>query len=94
MLCSISANSFRRSSISRPVRARSLMSRMALACTSSSSNLRIRPSLASSVVRASRMMRTASSRESTALISPCRMWSRALACRRSYWVRRVTTSLR
>ena len=72
----------------------SRISRMAVACTSLKVNWLIRPCRAVSGEDAPRMRAMTSSRNSRARLKPSKMWARSSALRRSYAVRRITTSLR
>ena len=89
-----SACSSRILSRSRPVRRCRRMSRMARACTSLSPKRSMRPSRATSGVSLPRIRAITSSRLSMAISRPSRMWARSSAFRRSYCVRRTTTSCR
>ena len=79
-------------SISRPVNFCKRRSRMALAWRSLKSNFWIKPSLAMSGVFEARINAITSSRLSTAIMSPSRMWARFSACLNSNSVLLTTTS--
>ena len=86
-----SSYSLRSDSTSKLVSRCSRMSRIAWAWISVSAKRAISFSRASFGVLLPRMSRMTSSRLSTAMIRPSRMWARASACCSSYFVRRVTT---
>lgn len=79
-----SAYSVSNFSRSKPVRARSLMSTIACACTSVSSNASIKPSFAICVFFEPRIMRITSSMLSRAISNPCKIWARSSALFNSY----------
>ena len=87
-----SACSFSSFSLSKPVRARSLISTIAWACASEKPNLSINPSFAAWVLALARIIEITSSIKSSALRRPCKMWSLSSALLRSYLVLLVTTS--
>ena len=70
------------------------MSTIALACTSSSPKRDFKASIASCGFFEARIKRTTSSMLSEAIIKPSSMWARSWALRKSYCVRRITTSWR
>ena len=92
ILCISSAYSASNFSRSKPVRARSLISTIACACTSVKPNLSIKFNLASAVVRLPRIILITSSMLSSAMIKPCKMWALSSALFKSYLVRLVITS--
>ena len=91
LMSSYSASSF---CCSRPVRARSFISRMALACISVSEKRSIRRVRASSVLADDCMMSMTSLMFCEAMMRPSRMCMRSSALARRNLVRRMTTSWR